>query len=277
MPKLPTEYRDEMVMKNDSNTLNGWKHIAAYLGKGVRTVQRWERDLCLPIHRPDPSNTHAVFALRPEIEGWLRNNMRPRPKVQRALCAPRAKDAVGERARLRQLTAQMFNSIEAVQRTAAILQERAAALTGARQGQTSGSSSNPALPNLFSATSTIPQWLSDSASTRIVDVNDAACEFWRYRREDLIGMRATSLLCDGEIARSDELKSANAFGKTGPWHCRRGDGSDCFVTVQWKQISYVGMLCDFVFPVRVQETSRTMSSVTVSQKEPSPPAPGAHP
>jgi len=25
--------------------LNGWKEIAAFFGKGVRTVQRWERNL----------------------------------------------------------------------------------------------------------------------------------------------------------------------------------------------------------------------------------------
>ena len=31
--------------------LNGWKEIAAFLGKGVRTVQRWEREQGLPVHR----------------------------------------------------------------------------------------------------------------------------------------------------------------------------------------------------------------------------------
>ena len=32
--------------------LNGWKEIANYLGKGVRTVQRYERTLALPVRRP---------------------------------------------------------------------------------------------------------------------------------------------------------------------------------------------------------------------------------
>ena len=31
--------------------LDSWKVIAAYLGRGVRTVQRWERDEGLPVHR----------------------------------------------------------------------------------------------------------------------------------------------------------------------------------------------------------------------------------
>ena len=29
--------------------LNGWKEIANYLGKGVRTVQRYEREFGLPV------------------------------------------------------------------------------------------------------------------------------------------------------------------------------------------------------------------------------------
>jgi hypothetical protein len=31
--------------------LNGWKEIAAYLGRSVRTVQRWEKDFGLPVRR----------------------------------------------------------------------------------------------------------------------------------------------------------------------------------------------------------------------------------
>ncbi len=35
----------------DPDLLNSWKEIAAYMGRGVRTVQRWERDLALPVRR----------------------------------------------------------------------------------------------------------------------------------------------------------------------------------------------------------------------------------
>jgi hypothetical protein len=29
--------------------LNGWKEIAGFFGRGVRTVQRWEQQLGLPV------------------------------------------------------------------------------------------------------------------------------------------------------------------------------------------------------------------------------------
>ena len=35
----------------DEPRLDSWKEIAAYLGRGIRTVQRWERDEGLPVHR----------------------------------------------------------------------------------------------------------------------------------------------------------------------------------------------------------------------------------
>jgi hypothetical protein len=31
--------------------LNSWKEIASYMGRGVRTVQRYERELHLPVGR----------------------------------------------------------------------------------------------------------------------------------------------------------------------------------------------------------------------------------
>ena len=41
-----------LIGRNEVHILNSWKEIANYLGRGVRTVQRWERDLRLPVHRP---------------------------------------------------------------------------------------------------------------------------------------------------------------------------------------------------------------------------------
>jgi hypothetical protein len=51
--------------------LNSWKEIATYLGRGVRTVQRWESELRLPIHRPRGKNRSAVVAFRKELDEWL--------------------------------------------------------------------------------------------------------------------------------------------------------------------------------------------------------------
>ena len=53
--------------------LNSWKEIANYLGRGVRTVQRWERDLGLPVHRPKGKDRSAVLAFPAELEAWLHN------------------------------------------------------------------------------------------------------------------------------------------------------------------------------------------------------------
>jgi len=52
--------------------LNSWKEIAAYIGRGVRTAQRWERDLALPVRRPRGKKRSAVIAVPSEIDAWLR-------------------------------------------------------------------------------------------------------------------------------------------------------------------------------------------------------------
>jgi hypothetical protein len=52
--------------------LGSWKEIANYLGKGVRTVQRWERCSGLPIHRPSGSSKGVVLAFPAELDRWAR-------------------------------------------------------------------------------------------------------------------------------------------------------------------------------------------------------------
>jgi hypothetical protein len=52
--------------------LNSWKEIAAYLGRGVRTTQRWETNLGMPVHRLQTRNRSAVVAFADELDGWLR-------------------------------------------------------------------------------------------------------------------------------------------------------------------------------------------------------------
>src|ERR1700736_5343272 len=51
--------------------LNSWKEIAGYLGRGVRTVQRWEAQLGLPVHRPAGKDHSAVLAFSSELDEWL--------------------------------------------------------------------------------------------------------------------------------------------------------------------------------------------------------------
>ena len=51
--------------------LNSWKEIATFLGRGVRTVQRWERELELPVHRIGKGKRSPVFASVPELKFWV--------------------------------------------------------------------------------------------------------------------------------------------------------------------------------------------------------------
>lgn len=63
---------ETVLQRSDrSDTLNSWKEIARYLDRGVRTVQRWERDLNLPVRRPWGKRRSAVLALRHEIDTWI--------------------------------------------------------------------------------------------------------------------------------------------------------------------------------------------------------------
>ena len=60
------------ITPQHEDLLSCWKEIAAYLGKGVRTVQRWERDLDLPVRRTHCRGTKAgVMAMQSDIDAWL--------------------------------------------------------------------------------------------------------------------------------------------------------------------------------------------------------------
>jgi len=51
--------------------LSGWKEIANYLGKGVRTVQRYEWQTGLPVRRPAGKPRGSVVATKPELDAWV--------------------------------------------------------------------------------------------------------------------------------------------------------------------------------------------------------------
>src|SRR5580765_1878434 len=50
--------------------LDSWKEIAAYLGRGIRTVQRWEREEGLPVHRLAHDKRGSIYARREELAAW---------------------------------------------------------------------------------------------------------------------------------------------------------------------------------------------------------------
>lgn len=55
---------------SEPDQLDGWKQIAAYLGRSVRAAQRWERDLGLPVRRLKTAGGQVVFAHCREIDAW---------------------------------------------------------------------------------------------------------------------------------------------------------------------------------------------------------------
>jgi len=59
------------LVEPEAGRLNGWKDIARHLGKGTRTVQRWEKLYGLPVHRIGREGGEIVFAFRDEIDRWI--------------------------------------------------------------------------------------------------------------------------------------------------------------------------------------------------------------
>lgn len=51
--------------------LSGWNAVASYLGRGIRTVQRYEREMGLPIHRPAGKSLAEVVAIKTELDEWV--------------------------------------------------------------------------------------------------------------------------------------------------------------------------------------------------------------
>jgi hypothetical protein len=51
--------------------LSSWKEIAQYFSRGVRTVQRWEAELGMPVRRPHGGSRTAVMAIREELDTWM--------------------------------------------------------------------------------------------------------------------------------------------------------------------------------------------------------------
>jgi hypothetical protein len=59
-------------ISEQTDVLSSWKDIAKYAGKGIRTVQRWEHQLGLPVRRPARHPGKSVVLLyRSDMEEWM--------------------------------------------------------------------------------------------------------------------------------------------------------------------------------------------------------------
>ncbi len=77
-PSLPVYLTSESQPDGDPNVsahrdvLAGWKEIAGFLGRSVRTVQRREKAIGLPVRRVKSTGRSIAYALRSEIGAWLK-------------------------------------------------------------------------------------------------------------------------------------------------------------------------------------------------------------
>jgi hypothetical protein len=72
-------------MTDPVRRLTSWKEIAAYLGREVRTVMRWEKERGLPVHRGSGGRSGVVFADTAELDAWTRGG---RPAADEDAPAP---------------------------------------------------------------------------------------------------------------------------------------------------------------------------------------------
>jgi hypothetical protein len=63
--------------------LNGWKEISGHIKRVVRTAQRWETRMGMPVHRRPLNNKSAVVAFSDELDRWIsRTSPDPDPLLQ---------------------------------------------------------------------------------------------------------------------------------------------------------------------------------------------------
>jgi Tol biopolymer transport system component len=70
MADKPEAERSQKLVYSPEDRLDSWKEIATYLGRGIRTVQRWEREEGLPVHRLAHEKRGSIYARREELAAW---------------------------------------------------------------------------------------------------------------------------------------------------------------------------------------------------------------
>jgi len=60
-----------MAGEKGNDVLKSWKEIAAYIDRDIRTCQRWEKELRLPILRISARRKASIFAYKTELDQWF--------------------------------------------------------------------------------------------------------------------------------------------------------------------------------------------------------------
>jgi Tol biopolymer transport system component len=71
---------DDPQVDPPGHRLESWKEIAEYLRREVRTVQRWEREQGLPVHRHAHQRRSSVYAFPTELDQWRSGRAPESPK-----------------------------------------------------------------------------------------------------------------------------------------------------------------------------------------------------
>ena len=67
------EWRGASRMGRGPNErIDGWKSIAAHLGRDRSTAIRWAKERALPVHALPGGKSRTVYALRHELDAWMR-------------------------------------------------------------------------------------------------------------------------------------------------------------------------------------------------------------
>ena len=79
----------------EEERLDGWKRIASYLNRDVRTVRRWEKDQNLPVRRLMHDKLATVYAYRSELDAWRQQRGTEPP--ERSTTRPKMRGKPGRR------------------------------------------------------------------------------------------------------------------------------------------------------------------------------------
>jgi DNA-binding transcriptional regulator YiaG len=77
---------DESQIQDElpQTVVRSWQNIANYIGRTPRTVQRWEHQFGMPVHRTQISGERIVFAFARELDFWLRSTPSQRAWVSQS-------------------------------------------------------------------------------------------------------------------------------------------------------------------------------------------------
>ncbi len=115
--------------------LSSWKEIAHFFGKGVRTVQRWEKTLDLPIHRPPGAPSNVVLARTSDLEEWMhrgsvRTEMQAEASSETVVSLPALEREVSRLASLHGIAAEAADVTSSVDERVSALAETVAQVNG---------------------------------------------------------------------------------------------------------------------------------------------------